>query len=359
MADYTYESIRKNYDSNEQLNKRLNESISENNELYKNSEKKIREAYNTQIKDSLDNYEDEYRENAVQSKINEFYVAEEMANMGLTDSGFNRSQITANKLLYSNQKAKISKQRQSMVDKLTSEMNSYIAENENSRLSREAELKNTDSQYRDSLAVNEYNSRITADAEKYAAEKEIEYIKEQNEAAKEAEEAAYIIKKEPNEAAYIIKTNKGALSYDYTGSLKSNGVSVYYTTDSKGNAITRYVDDNSGKVTEIASNTNPYTFTVNKDVAKGVFSNGYQPNNIDGKKLVDTGKTIEVIDKNEKSLGRKQKIFSITTGWGKRKITKYYTWNGAENVYSQIKEGEDKKWDVVQEKVGTVTKAKV
>ena len=63
-------------------------------------------------------YQDQYRENAVQKAINERQVAESIANLGLTDSGLNRTQQTAVQLSAANNKAAIDRQRQSAIDKL-------------------------------------------------------------------------------------------------------------------------------------------------------------------------------------------------------------------------------------------------
>lgn len=347
----------------------LQSDIAASDKVYDTTKTNTQNTYNAQIKETEDSYEDLYRENAVQRLINEREISENMANLGLTDSGLNRTQQTAAQLSYSNSKNKLDTSRQKAVDSLASDLAAKISEIEANKLAAAESIRSDYQQQWKSEALTAYNNEVEQARELQEAElenarklqetalkEETARIKAQLSAQEKATKAA---QEAAEKAAYIIKTNKGALSYNYTGSLKSNGVSVYYTTDSKGNAITRYVDDNSGKVTEIASNTNPYTFTVNNDVAKGAFSNGYQPNNIGGKKLVDTGKTIEATDSNGNSLGRNQKIFSITTGWGKSKTTKYYTWNGAENVYSEIKRSADGGWKIVQEKVGTVTKAKV
>jgi hypothetical protein len=57
--------------------------------------------------------------------------------------------------------------------------------------------------------------------------------------------------------------------------------------DGKGNVI--YVDKNGNKY-KMKQGYNPYTGTINPDAKKGTFSNGYQPDNIGGKKLKSVGK---------------------------------------------------------------------
>lgn len=294
MADYTYNSIRKSYDDDEDLNKKLDEKINANNTIYDTNAQTISNTYNQQIKDTEDDYEDAHRENAVQTKINEHYIAEEMANMGLSNSGLNRTQITANQLSYANNKAKLDRQRQSMVDSLTLEMTNKLAENENSRLSSEQSIRDTDSQYRDSLATSEYNTRVEADTEKYKAEQErldneAKYKYDYDLAVKKANiQAQTEITKAgitaQNSNSYIIKQDGATLSHDFTGSLEENGISIIYNEDT-----TTYIDNNSGKQTTVPKSVNPYTGDNNAtgtgDTAKawteyGYFDHGYQPKGV-------------------------------------------------------------------------------
>lgn len=121
--------------------------------------------YNQQIKDTDKEYEDAYRENAVQKKVNEYYISEEMANMGLTNSGLNRTQITANQLSYANNKAKIDRQRQSMVDGLTREMTSLLTEIENSRASSLQKAEDDWNSNNMSTALEIHNSQLEAETE--------------------------------------------------------------------------------------------------------------------------------------------------------------------------------------------------
>lgn len=76
------------------------------------------------------------------------------------------------------------------------------------------------------------------------------------------------------------------------GSSYSSGVVAYGDLansygDGKGNVI--YVDKN-GNQYKMKQGYNPYTGTINPDAKKGTFSNGYQPDNIGGVKLKNSGK---------------------------------------------------------------------
>ena len=78
----------------------------------------------------------------------------------------------------------------------------------------------------------------------------------------------------------------------------------------------------NGKSVTVDKGINPYTGTKNKDVKKGTFSNGYQPNNVGGKKLsVVSGASLNIG-------GNQQNVW--TTG------SKNYVWSGTENKYYEV-----------------------
>lgn len=129
----------------------------------------VTDDYNAQISETEQSYNDMYDQNNVQRIINERKIAENMANMGLTDSGLNRTQMTAAQLSYSNNQAKIKRQQQSAIDTLARAMNSQLADIENTRATK---LQSIDSSY-DQLAANNatsiYNKELEEETEKYKA----------------------------------------------------------------------------------------------------------------------------------------------------------------------------------------------
>lgn len=126
-----------------------------------------------------------------------------------------------------------------------------------------------------------------------------------------------------------------ASAADYEKWLLENGFSVDPTTgaivtkpaqedfskatfariDSDGNHVF-YID---GKEQTFAPGVNPYTGTKNKDVANGTFSNGYQPNSVNGQALSKTGIT-DVVN------GVTQNVWQTPDG------TKWI-WDGTQNKY--------------------------
>ena len=288
------------------------EDIAASDKKYETEKKLTNDQYNRQINETENSYEDLYRENAVQKLINEREIAENMANLGLTDSGLNRTQQTAVQLSYANNKNKIDTTRQKAVDQLTYSLADAISKLDTAKTEAAAGIKSNYASAIASGAQEMYNN---------AVEQERKYREAQLQAQLEAQKQALEYQAQQKANNYILQTSGGLLRRDFQGSLKDNNVDVIYNTD----GTTTYVDNNSGKKTTIPSNMNPYKGTINKDTANGVFSNGYQPDNVNGVKLV--------------SSGAKANINGIEqTVW--RANGKYYLWSGKDNKYIQLNNAE-------------------
>ena len=290
--------------------------IAASDKVYDTQKQQTQNTYNRQIDETSKSYEDLYDENAVQRLVNEREIAENMANSGLTDSGLNRTQQTAVQLSYANSKNKIDVTRQKAIDSLTASLADAISKIDTNKLSAAENIRSSyDNNWRSS-AQRTYATELEEETkrQKQAYDYSLNMYKQQQAAYQKQQQAE-------KEASYVIKTAGGALSRNYTGSLKDNGVDVLYDTEK---STTTYIDNNSGKKTTIPSNVNPYTFTVNPDTKNGVWDNGYQPNNIGGNKLkkVDTTPI----------RGRIQNVFNLIKGHN----TEYYVWDGEVNKYVQV-----------------------
>ncbi len=95
---------------------------------------------------------------------------------------------------------------------------------------------------------------------------------------------------------------------------------TFARTDDKGNNVF-YIN---GKEYTYAQGINPYTGTKNSDIKNGAFSNGYQPNNINGQKLSKSGIT-DVVN------GVTQNVWKTPDG-------KLWIWDGTQNKYLQYEE---------------------
>jgi peptidoglycan hydrolase-like protein with peptidoglycan-binding domain len=112
-------------------------------------------------------------------------------------------------------------------------------------------------------------------------------------------------------------TTDNSSYFDDDGNFKK---ATFSRVDSDGNYVF-YVD---GKEKTFAQGVNPYTGGTNKDTKNGTFSNGYQPNNVNGKKLSKSGITDYVN-------GVKQNVWKDTDG-------KLWIWDGTQNKYLAYQE---------------------
>ena len=90
---------------------------------------------------------------------------------------------------------------------------------------------------------------------------------------------------------------------------------IFAREDENGNHV-YYIN---GKEYTYAKGVNPYTGTKNSDIKHGTFSNGYQPNNVNGQKLSKTGLT-DVVN------GVTQNVWQTPDG-------QKWIWDGTQNKY--------------------------
>jgi hypothetical protein len=142
--------------------------------------KQIQETGNAEIRSAEHAYDGVINTANVQKLINERQIAERMANLGLTDSGLNRTQQTAIQVSHANQvnNAQVARQRQ--IDALALAINQQIGQVNIQRtndltnldLSYEQNIYNADEQYRanrDSWASAQYKADQEAAAARYKA----------------------------------------------------------------------------------------------------------------------------------------------------------------------------------------------
>jgi peptidoglycan hydrolase-like protein with peptidoglycan-binding domain len=105
------------------------------------------------------------------------------------------------------------------------------------------------------------------------------------------------------------------------GSGETESNTLWYATgtyDANGNPVYR---NTQGKTQSFGEGVNPYTGTKHADAKHGTFSNGYQPDNISGTKLEDTGISTNVTGENQ-------------TVW--KANGKYWLWRGDLNKYIEV-----------------------
>lgn len=310
MAEYTYEELLKQ--QKDALAASKAKKIQATAEVHNKQREQAAASYEQQVRETEASYDDLSRQNAVQRLINEREVAESMANLGLTDSGLSKTQQTAVQLSYSNAKKDIDLQRRKVVDALTQQLASSLA---NIDMQETASVAEVEEAYENAAVEN------AASVYKSQQEAQYEYLTE----------IAKLAADTPTQN--IINTDDGILSRGYSGKLSDNGVRV--VKDADGNVT--YIDTKTGRRSKFSAGVNPYTDTVNKDlldedgrydITKAFSSNGYQPNNIGGQVLKKYTSKIGGIDVPMTTIvnGDEQAIWMTPDG------TKY-VWRGDLNRY--------------------------
>ena len=284
--------------------------VAASDKMYDTQRRQTQDTYDRQIKDTNNSYEDMYRENAVQRLINERKIAEDMAGLGLTDSGLNRTQQTAVQLSYANSKNKIDTNRQKAVDTLAASLADAVSRIDANKLAAAEKIRSS------------YESGWSSAAQSTYAKELEEQTKQQKQYYDYSLKALKSQQKAAKEASYIIQTNGGTLRRNFTGSLKDNNVSVIYD---KTNKTTTYIDNNSGKKTTVASSVNPYTGNDNSELIEefGAFDNGYQPRGVRGH-----GKLLRSVGKDAIN-GNMQNIFEAADA-------SLWIWDGSINEYRMV-----------------------
>ena len=233
--------------------------------------------YDKEIEDTKTSYENQYTKNSVQNEINKMKIEQSMASLGLTDSGLNRTQQTAAQLSYANQKGDIDLARQSKLDELSLKLTDAITTLENNKAS---DIRKTENYWNDLS----YNQGVSAYNDK------LNYHNDQIKGY--TEELADIIEAE-NNAMIFARGNTG------NDSDSGNNTLLWYFTGTYDNDDNPIFRNSEGKTQAFGKGVNPYTGTKHSDAKYGTFSNGYQPNNIGGVKLKNTGLTTNITGKNQ------------------------------------------------------------
>lgn len=315
MALINYDDYTK--ESKEFYAQKRQQAAADKGALFDQQTKTVNDNYDFSVAEAGKAYDESHRENAIQKLINERMVAENNANMGTTNSGLNRTQQTAVQLSYANQKAALDRQKQSQFDTIKRDRATALSD---IAANRQAAIDSIN-QYYDGLELDRANSRYNTDVTA-----ETERINEQIKAQKEIDLALI------EAAQNISKINYGELA---SSAFDSNGNVIY--RDTKGNTVS------------MKAGSNPFTGSINKDVLdkfgeydpNKVFSNGYQPNNINGTTLKKykspKGKNIpETFSPSWRTDGKEQSIW-VANG-------KTYAWDGEDGKYYEVKYTKEKGW---------------
>lgn len=130
---------------------------------YESINKDILDKYSSDIQAIKETYDDYIDKSYVQKLIDKKQVQETLANMGLTDSGINRTQQTAIQLSHSNRAGKYSALKQQQIDSLAKEMRGKLTD---SKIQAEKQLTDIDEKFRkeaESKATELYKNQETGE----------------------------------------------------------------------------------------------------------------------------------------------------------------------------------------------------
>lgn len=296
-------------------------ALSDRKSLYTTEKSDINSLYDKQVLEEGKAYEDQYRENAVQKAINERQVAESIANLGLTNSGLNRTQQTAVQLSYANNNAAIDRQKQKAIDSYERARTQDLSTAKRSYLTDKATINQS------------YENQIAQTAQELYKKN----LEEQT-ARQKAYYSAISKQAKADETGGILKVNGSNLPAQ--GTLKDNNISVSAIVKDGLTTGYKYVDNVTGKSSTFSVGVNPYTGTNNKDTSlntdttKAVekyetFENGYQP-----KGIIYGGKDYGWC----MSSGIKDYINGVLQNVHKTKDGSLWIWDRAQNKYRPYQE---------------------
>ncbi len=121
-------------------NKQLETAYKTQAELIDAQTKQTEAQYRDQLGKADLEYQALYDANAVNELITQRQVEERMANLGLSDSGLNRTQLTATAVTRSTADASVDRQKQTYVDRLNRLITETVAQGEQEKLRQKAEL---------------------------------------------------------------------------------------------------------------------------------------------------------------------------------------------------------------------------
>lgn len=264
----------------EALQPSVDKAKQDNDTLYANKEKTLRDTAQQEIDFQSQSYEEDARRIEVQKYINEREVAEANANLGLTQSGLNATQMTAVKLSASNNQAKIERDKQNMIKTITHELNSLLAQNENERLAKNSSIEQTAYDQAYSSAVSQYNDEVKAAQEaenKYKAQKNVDYSNLYKHIGENEQDLDYYAKLVDE---YMKKYNVDDESAEVTALLKRAGLdikdlerfnlknTVYYSDNEYKNASNEQKGQISGRMkNDYTTGTQTYKVIVKKNTS--------------------------------------------------------------------------------------------
>jgi len=328
-------------------NEVLDKQLAYNQQLIEQQKEIARENKETEAKKALNDYT---------AFINPYgYQAENLASRGLLNSGVSETSQLGGFNTYQNRLATANKAMQDAFVQYDNDINQARLNNDVQKAQNALNKLQLQLEY----AQNFYNNKSTLSQNQLANNQDLdnnyfnryqtEYSNIQEEKARAEQirqwekEYAEQVRQYNEDLAYRkaqlaeqIRQYNSNLAYqqqlaaqeqanwerEYAASLasaKSSGSSKSSKSSGSSNSISTNYGTSKNGVQLVA---NPNTGTLNSDAKNGVFSNGYQPDNINGKKLKKSGSTTTVN-------GKTQNIWIYDNG----KSSTLVVWDGNQNQY--------------------------
>lgn len=300
-----------------------NDNLNHQIDLYNQQKDKAERDYQKEAKASYIDY---------QKEVDKYGVSREnVVQNGLSNSGYAESSKVD---MYNTYQNRIATARESLntiklefdnaIKEAQLQNNATLAENALTALQQKLSIALEGFDYKSDQENNRLNWNNTINNNYYDRWKDVEsqinYENQQAEAVRQFNENL-AFQKEQARIAQQQWEKEYALQQAQLNSGSSGGYSSsnYYGGDYN-------LTDTSGKT------LNPYTNTRNADADKGTFSNGYQPNNVNGNKLSSSGKTVGQLYPNQTGTTgvdmTGQKIWTVSG--------RYYMWDGSIDSYIDI-----------------------
>lgn len=288
--------------------------------------------YNQQKEQAEKDYQKEAKASYIdyQKETDRYGVSrEQMAQNGLSNSGYSESSKVS---MYNTYQNRIASARQSKetamlefnnaIEQARLTNNATLAENALTALQQKLEIALEGFNYKDTATQNKLNWEYNINNNYYDRYKDVEsqinYENEQAEAIRQyQEQMAY----QREQDALAQQRWEQEMAYQKQQDAIRNAQNWAQINASKDK-----------EPPELEDKLNPYTKTRNEDADMGTFSNGYQPDNVNGNKLKASGKTVGQLYPNQVgSTGidmTGQKIWTVSG--------RYYMWDGSIDSYIDI-----------------------
>lgn len=318
-------------------NENLDKQLAYNTSLIEQQKEEATKNKETEEKKALNDYT---------SFINPYgYEAENLASRGLNNSGVSETSMLGGFNTYQNRLASANKALQSAITEYDNAINQARLENDATKAQNalnklQMMLQNQENYVssKNTISQNQLSNNQSLDSEyynRYQTEyNNIQTEKAQEEAIRQWEAELAEKQRQYDETMAYQKTLAEQEQANWEKEYALSKASVYSSGSSGGSGSSETLTENNIETIENGLFINPYTNTVNADAKYGVFSNGYQPDNINGAKLKKSGKTVSQFTGESGNLNSGNANIDNQNVW--KLNNRYYAWDGYQNKYVDI-----------------------